>query len=318
MKTRTVVAAVIYSIIAWLALEFNLFASGVWREPVSPWIIVISAVLLTGWAGLLLRRSSVLWWAIVGTYSLALVLIAVRLRLSCSDAEAIEALSFIILPLGLCLLALICLPLLILATDRPRRWNNFEQRAASTRRMLLTKAGISIIVISTVVIVSFSFYKNPPARRVQEDNIRETVLRYQFQHNGSGIQQNAGAYYISLYDEGVEPASPVKEFALIVHALVFDRPGVPSDGFIRRFRGHSPPVKKVSQCILEINGIRDRKTGQRGLMLSVGRIKWINDQTVEVNGGYYEGGMSASGNTYRVVRREKTWVVVSDKLEWVS
>ena len=39
---------------------------------------------------------------------------------------------------------------------------------------------------------------------------------------------------------------------------------------------------------------------------------------VEVAGGYYEGGLSASGNVYRLKRVDGGWKVIEDGMEWIS
>jgi hypothetical protein len=39
---------------------------------------------------------------------------------------------------------------------------------------------------------------------------------------------------------------------------------------------------------------------------------------VDVEGGYYEGNLSSSGNFYRVERKAGVWVVTDDKVQWVS
>lgn len=128
----------------------------------------------------------------------------------------------------------------------------------------------------------------------EEDNIREAVFRYQFKHNASGQQQNAKAYFLSLGKD--------KD---------------PGDQFMERFKNHKPPVKKASQGITN-NGVRDKETGERGLIFGVTSIKQINEDEVEVNGGYYEAGLSASGNVYRVKREGDRWVVKEDRTLWIS
>lgn len=80
-----------------------------------------------------------------------------------------------------------------------------------------------------------------PDRSAIEDDIREAVFRYQFNHNASGLKQNAKVYYLSFGEEGKEP----------------------SDAFLERFKGHTPPVKKAS----EFNG------GQQGLVFNVTTIQ---------------------------------------------
>jgi hypothetical protein len=38
-----------------------------------------------------------------------------------------------------------------------------------------------------------------------------------------------------------------------------------------------------------------------------------------VTGGYFEAGLSASGNTYTLGRqRDGSWLVTSDQMQWIS
>jgi hypothetical protein len=90
---------------------------------------------------------------------------------------------------------------------------------------------------------------------------------------------------------------------------------------MRRFEGHTPVVKKVSEAIVsssEVTGVKDKKTGQRGLIFNQRTIKWDENDHVEVEGGYYEAGLSASGNTYSVVKENNEWVVTKSEMHWIS
>lgn len=114
-------------------------------------------------------------------------------------------------------------------------------------------------------------------------DIAEATFRYQFEHNASGQQQKAPAYFLSLF--GKDPA----------------------EAFLKRFEGHKPPVKKGSEF----------KIG-KGLLFRVARIKRVSDAKVEVSGGYYEAGLSSSGNTYVVEFKNGKWVVTRDRMHWIS
>jgi len=134
-------------------------------------------------------------------------------------------------------------------------------------------------------------------RLAQEDSIREVVFRYQFDHNESGVKNDAAVYCLSLSDGRTDP----------------------SDQFIMRFKGNQPPVLKVSKCGWWSDTVPiDVTTGRRGLIFRVTGIRWISGKEVEVTGGYYEGGLSASGDTYRVVRQHGNWSVSEDKMNWIS
>ncbi len=135
------------------------------------------------------------------------------------------------------------------------------------------------------------------ARQGQEDAIREAVFRWQFDNNASGLQRTAKVYCLR----------------------VAENDGDPSDEFIGRFAGNKPPVRKASECSTDMReGALDKKTGEKGLVFSVGRITWKSDAEVEVAGGYWEGGLSASGNTYTLKKENGQWKVTSDKMSWIS
>jgi hypothetical protein len=137
------------------------------------------------------------------------------------------------------------------------------------------------------------------ANPAEEDSIRETVFRYQFDHNGAGQQKKAMVYCLSLGD--------------------LDKKIDPSDAFIDRFRHHSPPIRKSSECKIDaLGGVRDARIGMRGLLFYVAEIRWLSSAKVEVSGGYYQDGLSASGNIYTVIHRNGSWTVTHEKLKWIS
>ena len=117
----------------------------------------------------------------------------------------------------------------------------------------------------------------------EELDIYEAVFRYQFGHNASGQQQDAPAYFISVFGND------------------------PSETFLARFADVHPPVRKGSEF----------KVGQ-GLAFSVGAIEMKGTDSAEVSGGYYEANLSASGNTYYVRRRDGQWVCEREVMHWIS
>ena len=139
-----------------------------------------------------------------------------------------------------------------------------------------------------------------PAARLSNSigDLMESVFRYQFTHNCSGKQDKAFAYYLSIYDD--------KD---------------PSDTFMKRFEKHIPPVKKISQSRMKKDlgtAVIDEETGKEGIIFRIRTIRWINKETVEVEGGYYEGSLSASENTYQVIRKGRSWVVTKDTCNSIS
>jgi hypothetical protein len=148
---------------------------------------------------------------------------------------------------------------------------------------------------------SFTYLGEQPTadknRASQEDDIREAVFRWQFNHNASGQQWTASAYFLEV-NQG---------------------DGEPSDEFMRRFADHKPPARKKSACRTSFReGVVDKKTGGKGLIFSVTSMIWISDTEVVVAGGYYEANLSASWNTYTLKKDKGKWKVTNDKLEGIS
>ncbi len=143
----------------------------------------------------------------------------------------------------------------------------------------------------------------PPLSLFQDD-IREAVFRFQFLHNDSGQQQSATAYYLAVFD------SVNDQWTSLCHD--------PSNTFMSRFVGQSPPVKKLSQCTYGTLGVIDRETGQSGLIFRLGAIWQTGPTEVVIEGGYFEGGLSASGNRYWVQRIDGQWIVVKYGMMWIS
>ena len=135
-------------------------------------------------------------------------------------------------------------------------------------------------------------------RDLQGDDIREAVFRWQFGNNASYHQND-------------------RNYAQVYFLQVNDRD--PSEKLMKRFANHKPPVRKVSACGPErIKGVYDKKTGEKGLIFRVTTIKWSSETEAEVDGGYHEHGLSASGNTYTLKKENGKWKVTKDKMHWIS
>ena len=52
--------------------------------------------------------------------------------------------------------------------------------------------------------------------------------------------------------------------------------------------------------------------------LRVESVAWKDADGAKASGGYFEGGESASGNTYTLARHAGAWRVVKDVMNWIS
>lgn len=135
-----------------------------------------------------------------------------------------------------------------------------------------------------------------PHDEKEVSEVRVAAFRYMFKHNASAGQQTVSAYCIGIGDND------------------------PPAEFLARLRDVRPTVKPLSACSASASaGVIDKSTGKRGLMFRVDEeIRWVNADHAEIDGGYYEAGLSASGNTYFAQRKNGHWVVLKDVMHWIS
>jgi hypothetical protein len=119
-----------------------------------------------------------------------------------------------------------------------------------------------------------------------EPEIFEAVFRYQFDHNASGIQKQAEKYCLSLPGEKS-----------------------PDAAFLQHFAGNQPPVLAADEC--------ERRSG-KSLFFRINKLDWHRDNEVWVRGGYFEGNLSSSVESYRVLLKDGKWVVAGARMEAIS
>ena len=135
----------------------------------------------------------------------------------------------------------------------------------------------------------------PPATTSDDDDLREATLRHMFKKNASGAQQSASVFCIE-----------------------FEKNGDPPAAFVARFAHDPKPVVAGSACSKGPGGVFDKTTKARGLAFRIDGVKYTDKDHATVNGGYYEAGLSASGNVYTLERQKGAWVVVKDEMTWIS
>jgi hypothetical protein len=142
-------------------------------------------------------------------------------------------------------------------------------------------------VLTLALIISQSANTTP--QKGAEDDIREAVFRYIFQHSATQQHPYAKAFYIAVEQD--------KD---------------PSEQFLKRFVGHQPPVRKRSQSTYSKDGmgvVVDKDTGEGGIQYSVGALKWVSPEEARLEGSYHVGPLFAGGCEYKVILEQKRWMV---------
>jgi hypothetical protein len=132
-----------------------------------------------------------------------------------------------------------------------------------------------------------------------KDDIREAVFRYLFEHNGLELRGDQWVYFLAYKNEGWKS---------------------PSADFMKRFAGHTPRVKPVSDANIEAGSgtVTDKVMLQKGIIFYIATMEWVDENMAKVEGGYYMGNEGARGNSYYVERQGDSWVVTKEAMHWIS
>jgi hypothetical protein len=135
-------------------------------------------------------------------------------------------------------------------------------------------------------------------------DLLEATFRHMFKKNASGGQSNVAAYCISIgKSKSAKPIDPA-----------LDAPAK----LLSRLANESPKVLPGSSCIWNDVAVVEAKSKEPALLFSVTKIDCASASKCNVEGGYLEGNLSASGNSFVVERGSSGWTVTSDQMNWIS
>jgi hypothetical protein len=125
-----------------------------------------------------------------------------------------------------------------------------------------------------------------------EAEVCATVFRYQVQH------------------PPVDPPHPLRYYLA--------RQGRdPDEALLGRLRDLNPRVQPLSHCrVTAREGVLDRATEARGVIMQVARVAWVHAAAVEVVGGYYITHRHAASFRYRVESDGTHCAVTTVHLLW--
>jgi len=91
----------------------------------------------------------------------------------------------------------------------------------------------------------------------------------------------------------------------------------PSGTVLGRLRRRTPEVQPFSQCrVSGRDGVVDRTTGARGVILQVARVTWPHATAAGVVGGYYLTHRQAASFRYSLEPHDSRWAVTAAHLLW--
>jgi hypothetical protein len=91
----------------------------------------------------------------------------------------------------------------------------------------------------------------------------------------------------------------------------------PDDTLLCRLRTLGREVQPLSHCRVSArDGVVDRVTGARGVIIQVARLTWVHAAAVDVVGGYYLTHRQAAGLRYHLEHDGREWAVTVVHLLW--
>jgi hypothetical protein len=91
----------------------------------------------------------------------------------------------------------------------------------------------------------------------------------------------------------------------------------PREAVLGRLRRLTPGVQPFSQCrVSGRDGVVDRTTGARGVILQVARVTWPHATAADVVGGYYLTHRQAASFRYHLEPHDSRWAVTAAHLLW--
>ena len=91
----------------------------------------------------------------------------------------------------------------------------------------------------------------------------------------------------------------------------------PDAALLRRLGAVRPGIQPFSHCwVTARDGVLDRATGARGVIVQVARLAWVHAAAVDVVGGYYLTHRQAASFRYAVEPDGQRWAVTAAHLLW--
>jgi hypothetical protein len=173
---------------------------------------------------------------------------------------------------------------------------------------MITKGGV-VLVIATVVAGSccapgavqpISHDRCGPVLEGQQDEVRSLVVERLLQSDQITRTQHADVIFVGIKESG----GP--EF----DSLGWD----PSREFMNRFVSHRPPVRPISEALTLASDfrVRDRATGQPGIIVSIRSVCWLTASDVEVEAVRFFGMNASLDYEFQLKFQSGRWRVVSE------
>jgi hypothetical protein len=172
----------------------------------------------------------------------------------------------------------------------------------------------AVAVFAVCTLFATTLFAKNPRTLAAEDDIREAVLRFQM----TGWAEESDKSVTAAKDETGKAIAKELNFKVFFISI---NGGDPSDAFMKRFQNFARRVERQSRSEVDKqqrNAVVDKATGEKGIVFRVDKVKWDGANSAEVDGGYFCNGLCASGQTFKVQRKNGIWTVTGSAMHWIS
>lgn len=127
----------------------------------------------------------------------------------------------------------------------------------------------------------------------QEDCIREAAFRYEMQHSEG--HDSSSLFFLEVEEERD-----------------------PDDELVKRLASGSFHVKPFSHSINQRSLIKDKDTGESGVILGVGKITWVDKDRVRLGVSAYSGWGDVKEYVYHLAHTDNGWIVTDREFAFES
>lgn len=136
------------------------------------------------------------------------------------------------------------------------------------------------------------------AGKLEEDKIREIL-------------------FLSLFEKWQNPT--IKDLEIYFVSVDWKKKKNPSKNLLEKLQRKYKQVRQITDSTEDSEEkIIERNTRKKGIIFSVSKINWMNNNEVKVNAGSYLGNMASDGCLYTLKHETKGWIIVSEEQCFIS
>lgn len=92
----------------------------------------------------------------------------------------------------------------------------------------------------------------------------------------------------------------------------------PGDALLKQVRCGAYDIRKVSQSTMDSGTVKDKSTGEKGVVLGVTSIKWVNETETLVTSRMQSDRENLLTYVFRLAKEENSWVVKKREVTGVT